>query len=312
MTELTAAHFEEVCASGPVQSQIQAIEATRSAAVKQFWMFLIGGIVVTLVATVVGMGIHSFAGGVAFIGGIIGTLIFCMRPLDKAKRSLKDPMLTALAERGGMAYYAAGFEPPFYLEARKALFGNWLSGQTFTDLFTGKTPDGHAFGIYEATLEQGSGKNRQTIFQGQMYGFETGQAPSGVTVLTPDRGLFNFFKPGPGMERVKFEDDPAFEKKFELYSTEPAKAQALFGSPTLRQRLLELRAKGKLFAYLDGQSAFFAITGGDRFEPGSMFKSMTGQQRAKLMFDDVCGSLTILRELKAAFGGSSRWERDVA
>ena len=241
---------------------------------------------------------------------LVATLMLALGPLEKARQGLKHPMLAALAQRGGLEFAAAGFEPPYYMTARKALFGNWLSDQTFTDLFRGKDDTGKSFAIYEALLQQGSGKNRTTVFQGQMYGFATGTGGQAVTVITPDKGLFNFFKPGPGMERVKFEGHPEFEKKFEVYSTDPSGAQALLGSQTLRDRLLQLRARGRLFGYVDGQEALFAITGTDRFEPGSMFKSTAGRDRAKLMFDDVCASLAILKELKAAFGGSSRWTRE--
>jgi hypothetical protein len=303
MTEFTAAHFEEICNADPVKSQIESIETVRSAAVKQFWMFAVGGGIATLVlAALIGMFTNATVGFVVFILGVIGTLIFAFRPLEAAKKGLKLPMLTALASRGGMEYAAANFQPPFYAGARKALFGSWLSEQTFTDLFSGKDETGKAFAVYEAHLEQGSGKNRTTVFQGQMYGFETTKTGTDTVVVTPDKGLFNFFKPGPGMERVKFESNPEFEKRFEVYSTNPSLANGLLGSTTLQNRLLELRGKGKVFAFVGPGEALFAITGADRFEPGSMFKATAGQERARLMFDDVCGSLAILKELRATFG----------
>ena len=309
MTEFTAAHFDEVCNSGPVRDQIASIEAIRSKAVKQFWLFLIGGLVATAVLAIVAANFASWLGGLLFFVGVVASIVMAMRPLDKARHGLKLPMLQALAERGGMSFAHDRFEPPYYLAARKALFGNWLSNQDFSDLFEGKDADGKGFAFYEAHLQQGSGKNRTTVFQGQMYGFETAGGGA-VTVITPDKGLFNFFKPGKDMQRVKFETHPEFEKKFEVYSTDPAAAQGMLGSPTLRNRLLEMRARGRLFGYVDGQQALFAITGRDRFEPGSMFRASAGTERARLMFDDVCAALATIKELKAAFGGSSRWTRE--
>jgi hypothetical protein len=302
MTEFTAAHFEEICAADPVKSQIDGVETVRSAAVKQFWMFAVGGGIATLVlAALAGAFTNFTVASIVFILGLVGTLMAAFAPLEKVRKGLKQPMLSALAARGGMEYAASGFEPPFYVGARKSLFGSWLSDQTFTDLFRGKDEAGKAFAIYEATLEQGSGKSRTTIFQGQMYGFERGGGAD-TTVITPDRGLFNFFKPGAGMERVKFDSNPEFEKRFEVYSSNPGAAAAMLASPTLQNRLLELRGKGKVFAYVGPGEALVAITGGDKFEPGSMFKATAGQERARMMFDDVCGSLAILKELRAAFG----------
>ena len=304
MTEFTAAHFDEICSADPVKSRIEGIEASRQAAVKQFWIFTLGGGVATLVLAVLVLAFNlgGIAFGIVLVIGIAGTLMLALGPLEKARRGLKQPMLEALAVRGGMEYAADNFEPPHYLGTRKALFGGWLSEQTFTDLFRGRDNGGKAFAVYEATLCQGSGKNKTTVFEGQMYGFETGKGGDDVTVITPDKGLFNFFKPGPGMQRVKFENNPEFEKRFEVYSTNPSLAMGLLGSSQLQARLLELRGKnGKVFGYVDGREALFAITGTNRFEPGSMFKATAGQERARLMFDDVCNAMGVLKELRTAF-----------
>jgi hypothetical protein len=74
----------------------------------------------------------------------------------------------------------------------------------------------------------------------------------------------------------------------------------LFGSLTLRALLLRLRENGRIFAYIGPEDVLVAITGKNRFEPGSMFRSRGGEERVKLMFDDVCASLQILNELKAS------------
>ena len=48
--------------------------------------------------------------------------------------------------------------------------------------------------------------------------------------------------------------------------------------------------------------AFVAATGKNRFEAGSMFRSVSGEQRVRAMFDDVCAGLAVLRGLRAALG----------
>ena len=116
------------------------------------------------------------------------------------------------------------------------------------------------------------------------------------TAIVPDKGLFNFLKP-KGMERVKLDSDPAFEKKFEVYSSQPASAPGIVDG-AVRRALLQLREKGRVFAYVGPEDALVAVSGKNRFEAGSMFRATPGEQRARRMFDEVCESLAILGRLK--------------
>mgnify|MGYP006202698003 CR=1 FL=1 len=122
----------------------------------------------------------------------------------------------------------------------------------------------------------------------------------GETAILADKGLFNFIKP-KGMNRVKFESDPAFEKKFEVYSTEPAGALAIVDAD-VRRALLELRGRGRVSAYVGPEDVLVAVWGKNRFEAGSMFRSRGGRERVQAMFDDVRASMAVLRRLRAALG----------
>jgi hypothetical protein len=237
-------------------------------------------------------------GMVLGIGVFVVAIIFAIIPLSKAGEALKHPVLETLAEKGGMTYMASGFDPPVYPDARKALFGNWLSSQTFTDLFHGTDSEGRRFAVYEGNLTRKQGKNTVTIFSGQMYAFQRRSRVSGEIVIVPDRGLFNFFKPLSGMERLKFENDPDFEKRFEVYAYHPHEAMGLLGTD-LRRKLLELRQAGRVFAYVGPEDAFVAATAKNKFEAGSMFRATAGEERVRRMFDEVCESLSQLRALKA-------------
>lgn len=302
MTEFTVSQFEDICGADPVKSQIESIETVRRAALKQFWTVGAGGLIGTLVLSALVAVMHLPLVVILLIlfGGLAGAFVLAMRPVEAARKSLKLPMLLALAARGGMTFSESGFQPPYFSGARKALFGA-LSETNFTDLFEGRDADGKAFAIFEAELVQGSGKSRTTVFTGQMYGFESPRGP-GTTVVVPDRGMFNFFKPAQGMVRVKFDSNAEFEKHFEVYGDDAASTQAMLASPTLQNRLLELRGRGKLFVFVGGGQALVAIAGPNRFEPGDMFKETPGKDRAKLMFDEVCAALTLLKELRASFG----------
>jgi hypothetical protein len=305
MTELAAEHFDELCRQGPVQTQIHGIEGNRKAALSQFWMRLAGTIVGSIAIGLALGALHPVVGSIAFIAVLVFGGIWAYSPLDKARQGLKLPVLEALAARGGMTYRPDNFEPPVFADARSAIFGSWISRAVFTDLFYGQDAAGSNFAFYEANLSRRVGKNTQQIFSGQCYALQRRTRSQGITVILPDKGIFNFFKPGAGMERVHFEDHPEFESRFEVYSTAPMEAQMLLASRSLRDQLLEARGTAwgsRLFVYLSPTDAFVAISGKDRFEPGSMFRSRPGQERVRLMFDEVCHSLRVMNGLKAAFG----------
>ncbi|HYG30499.1 MAG TPA: DUF3137 domain-containing protein [Allosphingosinicella sp.] len=301
MAELTADAFTTLCTHGPVREQIATIETTRRRAVRRFWLVLLAGSGAAIVTGLLaGDALGGTVGSILFMVVLIGAFILAWSPLAAASEGIKHPALAALAAQGGMTYMPSGFDPPVLAEARAPLFGSWLSSAVFTDLFYGEDGDARRFAFYEATLSRGSGKHRTQVFSGQVYAFQRRRTQSGAVVAVPDRGLFNFFKPSGGFVRVTIENAPDFEKKFELYATQPHEATMLFGSLTLRALLLRLRESGRIFAYIGPEDVLVAITGKNRFEPGSMFRSRAGEERVRLMFDDVCASLRILDELKAS------------
>lgn len=302
MIELTAVHYEELCAGEPVKSEIESLETKRRTAVRQFWIRLVGGLLLVILGiyAMAAAGLDALAWVIA-VFLLIGVVIVAILPLGRAAEDLKLPTLETLAAKGGMEFMPSGFDPPVYPMARGPLFGKWLSDEKFTDLFHGTDADGKRFALYEANLVQGNGKNQHTVFTGQVYAFQRGRTGSGETVIVPDRGLFNFFKPQKGMERVRIEDE-AFEKKFEVYSTAPGEARSLVFGSDLRRQLLELREAGRVFVYVGPEDAMIAATSKNRYEAGSMFRRRTGAERVRTMFDDLRGALASLRALKRAIG----------
>ena len=302
MIEYGDEHYRDLCRTGRVALEISTIEDKRKQAVRRFWLVL--AIVLALAAAIIwslsrpdtlGIGI-AIAIFFVIAGGIVAAL-----PLGKAGKALKLPVLETLAEKGGLTYMETGFDPPVYPEARKALFGDWLNSQSFSDLLHGADEDGRRYALYEGTLTRRSGKNTHTVFSGQMYAWQRRARGGGEIVIVPDRGIFNFFKPLSGMQRVKFESDPEFEKKFEVYAYEPQQAMMTIGGE-VRRLLLELRRQGRVLGYVGPEDAFVAATGRNKFEAGSMFRSVSGEQRVRNMFDDVCAGLAVLKRLRAALG----------
>jgi hypothetical protein len=304
MIELTGGDYQALCAAETVRERIGALEDERRAAARQLWLRGIGGLALAAAAAVLlfraGWETSAF---IAFALILVGATIAASLPLMAAKEGLKHPVLEEIGRKAGLEYIPSGFVPPAFGSARALLFGGGgFSSETYSDLFNGKDEEGRGLAVYEACLQRRAGKSTYVVFSGQVYAIQRRTRAQGDTVIVPDRKLLNFWKPASDMERVRIEGDPAFEKKFEVYSTHPMEARQLLFDTAFRARLLELRKGGRVFVYAGPEEALVAATGKDRFEPGSMLRARPGEERVKRMFDDVCASLELLRELKAKLG----------
>ena len=290
----------EICAAGPVALEVSNMEDDRRSALTRFYAIVGGGLAAAL-AFAYAFATPRLAGlvfGAAFLVFFLATILG-FRQLGKVAEALKVPALQAFGAKAGLAYAESGFDPPVYGDARRALFGNWLSTETFTDLFHGSDEKGKRFALYEAVLVRGSGRNRHTIFSGQVYAWQRRTASAGEIVIVPDRGLFNFLKPVGNMERVRFETDPEFESRFEVYAFEPEQAMITIGAD-LRRALLELRQAGRVFGYVGPDEVLIAGWGRNRFEAGSMFRAIPGEERVRAMVEDVCAGFGTLERLRGA------------
>jgi hypothetical protein len=299
MIDYSEDQFRDLCRGGRMGEEIGGVEQKRAAALRLFWLVLVVGLGLSgLIAWWISAG-QLFTGVLAAsVLAVVATGVAVLS-LGRVGRDLKLPFLAGLAEKGGMTYVVHGFEPPVYAEAKDALFGSWLTTETFTDLFQGIDADGRRFAIYEATLSRQAGRSSVIVFTGQIYAFQRRARSAGRIAVVPDRGIFNFFKPKRGMDRVAFESDPDFENKFEVYGTEPAAAQLLLGSD-VRRKFLEWRLGGRVFAYIGPEDVLVAITGKNRFEVGSLFRAKPGLERVRTMFDEVRASLATLGSVKAS------------
>ncbi|MGQ0560150.1 MAG: DUF3137 domain-containing protein [Sphingosinicella sp.] len=291
--------FEDLCRAGRVKIEMDSLEDRRRQGVRRFWLIFAASIVLAAILLV---GLWSIDWPVAAIVAAIAIVAlglgFGLGPLGATKRALKQPVLATLAEKGGIEYLETGFDPPVFPEASRILFGG-ISNYSFSDLFWATDGEGKRYAVYEGTLTRRQGKHTITIFTGQFFAFQRRTPGHAEMAVLPDKGLFNFFSP-KGMERLKFESDPDFEQKFEVYSDQPSAAMSLVGSD-VRRLLLELRQQNKVWTYVGPDDVLVALWGKDRFEPGSMFRSRPARERVRQMFDEVCASLTTLTKLKAAF-----------
>lgn len=304
MIQLTSGDYRALCAARAVRERIGALEGERRSAARKFWLRGSAGLLLAAAAaaTLFESGWETSA-FIAFVLILVAAMIAASLPLIAAKEGLKHPVLEEIARTAGLEYIPTGFVPPAFGPACALLFGSGgFSSETYTDLFDGKDEEGRGLAVYEACLQRRAGKNSYVVFSGQVYAIQRRPGKQGHTTIVPDRKLLNFWKPASDMERVKIEGDPAFEKKFEVYSTDPMEARELLFDTAFRARLLDLRKAGRVFVYAGPEEALVAATGKDRFEPGSMLRARPGEERVKLMFDDVCASLGLLTEFKSKLG----------
>lgn len=304
MIQLTNADFEALCTSGTIRERLDSLEGEREAAIRKRRMITFFGLAASAAA-----GIFLFKAGWILTAFVITFLMvsatFAAAGLSlwAVAEGLKHPVLEEAARKAGMEYHPEDFTPPAFEAACGFLFGGGgFSDETFTDLLNGKDEEGRGIAVYQARLERRSGENSHVVFSGQIYVLERRPGRHGHIAILPDRKFLNFWKPGRDMERVPIEGDEEFERTFEVYATHEMEARQLLFDSAFRSRLLDLAAAGRVSVYAGPEVAVVAASGQDRFEPGDMTDSLIGEERVRLMFDDVCESLALLRELKAKLG----------
>lgn len=285
--------FDALC-DGPIRGVLDGAAASRARALRGFWLAAGGGAAAAVLLAWLVPGEARWwilAFGLA-AAGWAGAVI-----LGRAAAALKRPVLEAVAAGRGLDYAADGFQPDAY-DGLHAVLGR-PTGRHFADRFAGAVDD-RAFALYEARLTTGSGKSRRQVFWGVVHALRRRTALRGEVVVVPDRGVFNFFKPGAGLQRVRFED-PAFEKVFEAYASDPVEARTVLDAG-LRARLLAWRGqKGRLFLRLHGDEAVVAVSDNrNRFEAGSLLRATPPRERARRMYAEVDEALARVRDMAAA------------
>lgn len=295
--EMSSTDVDALC-DGPLAPLLAGLEQTRKKAVGRYQLGLgITAVLVVLAFLIPGPLAMKLV--VAFFVGLIGWVVSGLG-LDKVSKGLKDPAYAAICEARGMTFSGTGFQPDGY-EGLSKLFGQ-PNSRNFSDRFAGEE-EGRPYAFYEAALVKGSGKSRREVFNGLIVATRRRSGLAGETVVAPDKGLFNFFTPGGGMQRVKFEDDPEFEKKFEVYSTNPDEARGLI-NPVSRAKLQELRqSNSAVTVHFVADMVCVALHDRkNRFEAGPMMKSVPGRERIRAMIDDLDRALDQMRDIRRTFG----------
>ncbi len=249
-------------------------EAERQKVLGRFWRFVIlggvGGVVlaITFFAISRDMDLEAMFFTTAFV--TIGATAFGYMPVHGFQMRCKDHALTDLARTLDMSYARTGFEPPAMDRFKTLrLIDPTYEDSTFEDLFAGER-QGARFQLYEARLSKGSGKNRRTVFAGQLMRIAFPKRFLGVTIV--NRESQRWFRPA-GFQRIGLEWS-RFERVFEVFGTDQVEARFLV-HPVFMERLMavETAMAGKnLRCAFEGGDLLVAVEGGDMFEIVDVFK----------------------------------------
>ena len=291
-----------------IEPVFQANENDRLTAVQTLKSRGLIGAGVALVVTVIVWQLANGSFGPAFVALIITGLIayaWASAPLNAVGKRVKQSYCDGIAQAMGATYKMGDFEPPAFDRFEHWKLTPGYSRSHFEDWFSGAYK-GSSYDLYEGHLEQRhtDSKGRtyySTVFRGQLVRMHFPRDFLGVTVVRRDMGIFNVFGGGLGLKKVGLED-PVFEKAFEVWGSDQVEARYLL-HPALMQRLLDLetRMKGqKLRCAFQGGDLLVAIEGGNRFEPGDLFKPLDDPARARRIVDDIASVMRVMDEAISA------------
>lgn len=300
LAALDEAGFQKLYAEkiGPL---FEGFEQPRQAAVTTFrrrmWR---GGPAALGLGIAAGLAFQSvMAGLMVAVFSALGVAVWAYGPLQKVGGQVKQSALDAIAAVIGVRYRHKDFPPAAFDRCGALGLTPSHDRSTFEDHFQGAR-HGCGFDLYEAHLEderrdKDGDTTWVTVFRGQIIRIVFPKRFLGVTVVRRDRGLFNAFGGRKGFERVGLAD-PEFEKLFEVYSTDQVEARTLV-QPVFVARLVDLEKSfdGKrIRCAFEGGELLVAIEGGDKFEPGNLFKTLIDPARARKLVDEIAQIMRLM------------------
>lgn len=285
-----------------IEPQLRVLEGDRKKAMGQSQLIWLGFVGLLLVEAFINMSMgHGFIpdprilGFTVIGGGIVGYL-----PLNAVATKAKQKVIATLCAPMGVSYLMKPGEPGIFKELQTLKLLPGADDKSFEDQFTGRR-GASDFMLCEATLTVGSGKNRHTVFQGQVFKIAFPQRFLGTTVVLRDSGWLNRFECPKGLEKVGLED-PNFEKIWEVFSDDQIESRAIL-TPAFMEELvaLETAYSGKHIrcGFREGD-LMIAVEGQNRFEAGNMFSTLDSKGRAQSMASDISAVIRLIDAFVAA------------
>ncbi len=254
-----------------------------------------------------GGGAISLAGGLgglfalgspflAFAGVLVGFGVIAIgrSPLGRLEAQAKGLLVRPVAETLGLEYADEPIGKADLTDYSRLGLVPTYDRSRFEDRLAGER-NGVDFEFFEAELKRRKTETRNgrtstryvKVFAGQCLRFDFHKAFHGETLVTRDAGFFNRFSGKAGMQRAMLED-PAFEKAFEVFTSDQVEARFLL-TPDMMERLMELErvfhGKGLRCAF-SGEQMLVVVEGDNLFQPGSLFTPLEDPARLRRILDD--------------------------
>jgi hypothetical protein len=294
----------DVIFESKIKPQLEQCETQRQRAV---WIFVAG---FALAAVLVGLeyllspvitGRPDAQPGAGFVlFTVVVVVLVGYAPLSGVGSRAKVAVIQALCEPLGVAYAAKTNAGPSYDSFLALHLLPRPTTVTFEDLFSGRRVDVD-FAFCEARLVQGSGKNRTTVFQGQVFRLVTPRKLASTTVVLRNSGWLNRFECPQGLRAVGLED-PTFNKAFAVFGADQVEAREVL-TPTFMQQLDDLEAAyagGHIRCAFEATELLIALEGPPRFGIGSLFSSLVDRARVESIARDIEQVFTLIDHFRDA------------
>ena len=273
-----------------IKPELVRREGERQDAMKKFFAILACGALVVLIESGFTLAYTHGATRIPDPRIMLGTMavaaVLAYLPLASVGRKVKLDVIAAFCGPLTLRYSPGGEISRFDAFHELRLIEK-PEDSTFEDHFEGvRTSCG--FELCEARLTRGSGKERRTVFSGQLFRIAFPRRFLGTTVVLRDSGWLNRFECPSHLAKVGLED-PHFEKIFEVFGSDQVEARAIL-TPSFMQQLVDLEAayKGRHIrcAFTDGD-LMIALESPDRFEIGGMFSTLVDRRRVEGVAHDI-------------------------
>lgn len=284
-----------------IEPDLSQREVARREAVQTFALVLIAGL---LLVVVEGLMLHSMAHVPGYVppvqllaATIISAAYLGYLPIRKVSRAAKADVINALCKPFNIDYRERLFDPPD-LQTFRSL--NMLPGfktSRFEDHFSGARGE-RRFELCEANLVHGSGRNRRTVFRGQLFRISFPKAFEGTTVVLRNSGWLSRFECPSGLAKVGLVD-PRFSEVFVVFGSDQVGARVVL-TPTAMEQLVALEtafAGAHLRFAFTKNDVLIAIEGANRFEIGNLFSTLVDRRRV----DGIAGDLSAVFRLIDSF-----------
>jgi hypothetical protein len=300
---LEGAGFDEVY-EGKIKPELIKCEADRRNAMTAFLLSIAAGATLVLIEF---LATPDFTHGAAttppaflVIMTVVLALAIGYAPLASVAKKAKIGVIQALCEPLGVSYNPDGRDAPAWDDFLRLRLLPHPEDKTFKDFFTGRRGPVD-FALCEATLTQGSGKNRRTVFSGQLFCLSSPRRLTATTVCLRNTGWFKTFECPQGLKAVGLED-PRFNQHFAVFGSDQVEAREILTPPFMEQldELETAYAGGHIRCAFDQAQLLIALEGPNKFEIGSMFTSLVERSRVEGIARNLDQVFHMVDEFRAA------------